>query len=521
MLFEELCVNANGEIVCSCADPSGNRVFGNVFRDRIADVYDGPGYRAARQWQLDGPRDSTCPVIWTSCGGRVSRATVSDQPHGRVVRLLQLEPVSACNLRCPQCPSTQMRLDPDYRSAPGKVLPLGTMLDVVDQLPHLQKLLFYNFGEPFLHPDAIPFLRELRRRRPAVAVHTSTNGMVLKPAAIEALAGEILVDRIVFSIDGATPESYRRYRVRGSLERALANLSAFADACVRHGTREQIDIVWQYILFEWNDGEEELAEAQRRAAQIGVPLQWIVTHTPGASRVYTDGSEAACRLFSGADPFSGLTCDARVRNLWRHGGVAEGKYAARLRLDRARLEGVAGSHLFAALEVENRSASVWAAAAHRIGARLRDATGRVVAELPRLPLPIEALEPGGRGLALVDLALPEAPFEGDLFLDVVEEGVAWFSKRSSPALAVPVRSRPGPAPARLDAPRLVSRAFQRLLWRPPEDEAMRYWVRQLAAGLPAAELLRELAAAAEREGFSASAIARGREGFIRLLTQAW
>jgi hypothetical protein len=66
------------------------------------------------------------------------------------------------------------------------------MLEVVDQLPDLEKLLFFNFGEPFLHPDAVPFLHETRRRRPGLVVHTSANRLALLSATIEGLAAEAL-----------------------------------------------------------------------------------------------------------------------------------------------------------------------------------------------------------------------------------------------------------------------------------------------------------------------------------------
>ena len=85
--------------------------------------------------------------------------------------MLQLEPISHCNLACPACPVTQFDADPSYRDDRAAILPLATMLDVVDQLPDLEKILFYNFGEPFLHPDAIEFLRHraaaASRDRPA------------------------------------------------------------------------------------------------------------------------------------------------------------------------------------------------------------------------------------------------------------------------------------------------------------------------------------------------------------------
>jgi hypothetical protein len=104
IVFDEMCVLANGEIVCSCGDPAGLQVYGNVFRDKIEDVYNGNRYREIRRWQLASTPDSWCPVINNRCGGRVSRATDKDSETGRTIKVLQLEPISSCNLHCLSCP---------------------------------------------------------------------------------------------------------------------------------------------------------------------------------------------------------------------------------------------------------------------------------------------------------------------------------------------------------------------------------------------------------------------------------
>jgi MoaA/NifB/PqqE/SkfB family radical SAM enzyme len=329
MIFDELCILANGDIVCSCGDPSGIRVYGNVFHDRIADIYNGPKYAEMRAWQLNAEPDSFCPVIQACCGGRVSRATSADGITGRVVRMLQLEPISFCNLRCPSCPVTQFHIDPAYRNDRASILPLEVMLNAVDQLPDLEKILFYNFGEPFLHKHATDFLRQVRARRPDVILHTSTNGLVLTNSTIDAIASEVLVDRIVFSIDGTCDESYRKYRVNGSLNKALSNMLALVAACERFGNRKRIEVIWQYILFEWNDSDDELSRARQLATEIGVPLKWVFTHTAGASKRFTDGSQLAAQL-CGGDPYSALTCDSQMLHLWNNGGIAAGRYLAKL-----------------------------------------------------------------------------------------------------------------------------------------------------------------------------------------------
>ncbi len=441
MIFDELCVLANGDIVCSCGDPAGLKVYGNVHRDRIADVYNGPDYREMRESQLSGPPSSWCPVISTECATRISRPTFRDKADGRVVRTLQLEPASYCNLRCPACPTTVMTQDIDARYGPDRlgVLPLATMLDVFDQLPDLEKLLFYNFGEPFLHPQAIPFLQEVRRRRPDVVIHTSTNGVVLNGALIDALARETLVDRVVFSIDGGTAESYGRYRVRGSLEKALANMQALVHARQKYAAQDRLEIFWQYILFEWNDSDEEIAEARRRGQEIGVPLMWIVTHTEGASRRFLPGSKELEKLMA-ADAFRALTCTMRAEDWRANGGIAAGMYAAILSANMVEVNATSGSRIALNIELTNAAPSGWAKQGrYRIGIQLQTPHGRQLSELQGSRyLPGEITEAGASWRETLPVAVPSAPGEYHLLIDVVHETICWFSERGSVPLIVPL-----------------------------------------------------------------------------------
>ncbi len=90
-----------------------------------------------------------------------------------------------------------------------------------------------------------------------------------------------------------------------------------------------------------------------------MPLKWVFTHTAGASKRFTDGSELAAQLLATGAPYSALTCDSRMLHLWKHGGVASRRYLAKLSLDRAVLVGPAGSRVAALLTVENQSSSAW------------------------------------------------------------------------------------------------------------------------------------------------------------------
>ena len=496
MIFDELCVLANGDVVCSCGDPAGKLVYGNVHRDRLADLYNGHTYYAMRHWQLRSAPTSWCPVIGVRCGGRVARPAPDDRPDGRRVRMLQLEPISRCNLECPECPVTHFEEDPTYRPDRVALLPLATMLAVVDQLPDLEKILFYNFGEPFLHPQAIDFLRAVRARRPQVVLHTSTNGLALGRDKIEAIAAEALLDRIVFSIDGAREESYRRYRVGGSFARALANLEALAAACRRLGTRERVDIVWQYILFEWNDGDAELARARELAAGIGVPLRWVVTHTRGASRRFAEGRPELRELLGVEDSWSVSTCDLRAARLDRDGGVAEGRYLARLSPAPGAAVARPGGRWAVALEVANGSGHDWPdpdGRRFRIGVQLRSESGAtLIRELPALPLPGAVRRAGGHARLPLDGRAPETPGRYRLLVDVVEEGVTWFSERGSAPASIALEVDAA-APEAWSATATASAAARALLGEEPSAAELELWAGELARGTPTATWLSWLA----------------------------
>jgi hypothetical protein len=264
-----------------------------------------------------------------------------------------------------------------------------------------------------------------------------------------------------------------------------------------------VEIIWQYILFEWNDSDEELAEARRRAADIGVPLKWVLTHTEGASKRYIAGSEVAARLYAGEgagrvyggeDPYNALNAEKRMELLQLDGGIAAGRYMAGLSLDPDTLTGSAGSRIACLLTVENLSSSAWHAEGSRrykIGVRLRSHTGRILRELDGMLLPPAVSSPGGKETVLLDVLLPDTPGLYELFVDVVEEGVCWFSDRGSPPLVCEVQVLAGAAKS-WQYQALVERAYLALLRRKPDPEAVADWQQKLEAGGQLESLLTEV-----------------------------
>ena len=90
---------------------------------------------------------------------------------------------------------------------------------VIDEAgPSLGRVDFFNYGEAFLHKRAVEMCEYIKAAFPHIYLYTSTNGLALTEESARRLARSG-IDEVTFSIDGASQETYARYRQRGTLRR--------------------------------------------------------------------------------------------------------------------------------------------------------------------------------------------------------------------------------------------------------------------------------------------------------------
>ncbi len=212
-------------------------------------------------WQGELPRPDECG----KCLLLRTRAVTSSAPADlRFVRMVRVEPTYRCTLDCPGCVPLEIRRQhrESFDLEPEK------LAKVLDDLAtaglEVHAVDFQGHGEPLLNPRLPEMIALSRRRFPGawVSVTTNAHGKV-KPALLEARPSEVIC-----AIDGATPESYARYRVHGRFALAqsfLRELARRADEQNPH-----IRVVWKYVLFAHNSSPEELLLAQRMARDAGV-----------------------------------------------------------------------------------------------------------------------------------------------------------------------------------------------------------------------------------------------------------
>jgi hypothetical protein len=429
--WDILVMLCDGRIVCGCADPYGRRVLGDARTESVHAVWSGPVITGLRRDLNAGGSTfcGDCPLKLPLKQGE--QPAIRPLDAGPLPGRMFIECTAACNISCHEaCCAPETGIT---RTRQAGMLDFELFRNVIDEVgPSLGRIDFFNYGEAFLHKRAIEMCEYIKTRYPHVYLYTSTNGLAFTADQCRRLVHSG-IDEVTFSIDGATPESYARYRKRGRFELALGNLRAMADEKARAG-RDLPYLNWRYILFRWNDSDEELALARRLAADVGVDrLCWELTDHP---------EDAYSRRFVPGSP----DLEAIRPETWDHSNLGNAIPGAtpRARIDvRTLVPGLplrarTGRPLPVRTRVQNLSARPFPADATygrrlvRLGAQLYDAGGGLInRDFARVGLP-RTLEPGAA--ARIDIALPALAEPGryTIKFDLVSEGVDWFERCGSP-----------------------------------------------------------------------------------------
>jgi MoaA/NifB/PqqE/SkfB family radical SAM enzyme len=415
----------DGRIVCGCADPYGKRVLGDVRTASLADIWRGPTAAGLRQALNGGGATfcGDCPLKLPLAPDQA--APVRDLDVTPLPQRLYIECTAACNISCYQaCCAPETGIT---RTRQAGMLDWDIFRRVVDEAgPSLGRIDFFNYGEAFLHKRAVEMCEYIKSRFPQTYLYTSTNGLALSEERARRLVHSG-IDEVTFSIDGASQETYARYRQRGRFDVALANLTAMADEKARSG-RDVPQLNWRYILFNWNDSDEEMARARQLAADAGVDrLCWEITDHP---------EEAFSRRFAPGT----ADLDAIRHEVWDDNNLGNAIPGAtpRAQIDLKRwlsplpLRSRAAEPLAIPTRVKNLSTRPFRAQASygrrlvRLGAQLLDARGSLLdRDYARAWLPGD-IAPGATAEVRIDLLAPGIPGRYQLKFDLVSEGIDWF-----------------------------------------------------------------------------------------------
>lgn len=176
----------------------------------------------------------------------------------------QIEPINLCNLKCPTCSS--LRLGNINKGEMGII----EFEKIVEQIPYGSDISLYNWGEPFLNKDIISIIKAGKERGLIINIHSNFN---FEPELIPEIINSGL-DHLSASIDGASQETYEKFRRQGNFKLAWNNFKEIAE--MKAATNSPFPkLTWQFIVNKYN--EHEIPKAQKMIANVPGDSQIVFT----------------------------------------------------------------------------------------------------------------------------------------------------------------------------------------------------------------------------------------------------
>ncbi len=180
--------------------------------------------------------------------------------HWGMPTIVEIEPTTSCNLRCPQCPSGLREF-----SRNTGMLDLPLYKKIIDEIsPELVYVILYFQGEPFLNKSFLEFVKYAAQKK--IYTATSSNAHYFTDEMAKATI-ESGLDRLIISIDGTSQETYSKYRVGGDIEKVIDGTKKLLK-WKKELNRSTPHIIWQFIAFKHN--EHQIPELKKLAKEIGV-----------------------------------------------------------------------------------------------------------------------------------------------------------------------------------------------------------------------------------------------------------
>ena len=271
---------------------------------RLSSIWEGPSFRRMRARMIANDLSGCAGCMLFRCPNFAplsyaeKQASLDDDPP---IEHVLIEPTAVCDLDCPTiCGRSYPKALRALSRRSARFMPMDLFARIVDGLDRpIRTIGFYNYGEPLLHPDFSMMCKMVRARCPSAYLYTSTNGTRMADPDVRKALLESGLDDIVVSVDGATQETYAAYRRGGRLVSILDGMRNFCRER-EHAGLLRPRLLWRYLLFSWNDTEEELARAEQMARDVGVDhFGYGLSDLPDlASRTYLPGTPAFERIRS-------------------------------------------------------------------------------------------------------------------------------------------------------------------------------------------------------------------------------
>jgi len=168
--------------------------------------------------------------------------------------IYNIDPVGACNLRCPSCAQSRSMA----RGMPHNQMTLKTFKSILAKIARehpkgrVIAVNLFNWGEAFLHKDLPAFIRATRAAGFRCGLSTNLNHALTVQRLEEILGAGPDVMRI--SISGFTNQTHQQQHARGDINLVKANMHLVRHVLDRLGLNIAIEV--GYLLYRHNFGQD-------------------------------------------------------------------------------------------------------------------------------------------------------------------------------------------------------------------------------------------------------------------------
>lgn len=245
-----------------------------------------------------------------------------------------LEVTNRCNLACPMC----LRHRVHFQLADMEIDFVTRLLEAPNGRPNA--IWPYGYGEPLLYPQIFNVIRRAKEKN--LVVSLSTNATLLDEAAANELLDSGL-DYLIIAFDGATAQTYARYRKPATFDKVKANVERFL--ALKMARRTSLHVTVQMIHMQGT--ANEAASFRGQWTRDGVDCVRIredllksrdasavrtMRHRPcfflwrGPLFVQAAGTVIPCPYYHGSEPFADLKTQD-VQQAWNSPKMEEMRQA--------------------------------------------------------------------------------------------------------------------------------------------------------------------------------------------------
>ncbi len=189
---------------------------------------------------------------------------------------IHLEASTLCQLKCPEC----IQNNGEVNILGKGYLKFRDFKKFMEVNPCFKIVELSNYGEIFLNPELKDIIKYAYQNNIALQAYNGVNLNTVSKEMLECLV-RYRFRAIRVSIDGASQETYRIYRIGGDFHQVIENIKSIN--FFKHKYRSRFpELFWQFVIFGHN--EQELNKASNLAQALNMrfipTFNWNPAYSP-------------------------------------------------------------------------------------------------------------------------------------------------------------------------------------------------------------------------------------------------